>query len=97
MCPMSLLSLTVHWLDTYSTPRSAALQVKNFPGSHNSDRISAAIKGIVREFGHRNSFPSEPVRFHSVFLVAKIACAMLVQVEGIFIFIFSLICSIRDK
>ena len=36
VCPMSLLSLTVHWLDTDMTPYSAALQAKNFPGSHSS-------------------------------------------------------------
>ena len=50
-------------------------------------------KGIVRDFGHRISFPSEPVcyssldticnTFHSVLLVAEIAGARLVQVEGI--------------
>ncbi|KAK0131747.1 Zinc finger BED domain-containing protein 4 [Merluccius polli] len=50
VCPMSLLSLTVHWFDTHMTPRSAALQAKNFPGSHNSDRISAAIKAMLDEW-----------------------------------------------
>ena len=43
------------------------------------------VKGVVRDFGHRTSLSSEPVfylsletvfnTFHSVFLVAEIACA----------------------
>ena len=37
VCPMSLLSLTVHWLDTSCTPHGAMLQAKNFHGSHTSD------------------------------------------------------------
>ena len=50
-----------------------------------------ALKGVVWNFGHRTSYPSEPVcylsletvfnTFHSV-LVAEIAGARLVQVEG---------------
>ena len=51
------------------------------------------VKGVVRDSGHRTSFPGEPVcylsletifnTFHSVLLVAEIAGARLVQVEGI--------------
>ena len=50
------------------------------------------LKGVVRDFGHRTPFPREPVcylslktvfnAFHSVLLVAEIACARLAQVEG---------------
>ncbi|XP_065111239.1 zinc finger BED domain-containing protein 4-like [Paramisgurnus dabryanus] len=45
--PMSLLSLTVHWLDTSCTPHGAMLQAKNFHGSHTSDTIAAAITDIL--------------------------------------------------
>ncbi|XP_065150533.1 zinc finger BED domain-containing protein 4-like [Paramisgurnus dabryanus] len=45
--PMSLLSLTVHWLDTSCTARGAMLQAKNFHGSHTSDTIAAAITDIL--------------------------------------------------
>ena len=51
------------------------------------------LKWVVRDFGHRTTFPSEPVcylsleticnTFHSVLLVAEIAGARLAQVEGI--------------
>ena len=51
------------------------------------------FKGVVRDFGHGTSFPSEPVcylsletvcnTFHSVLLVAEISGARLAQVEGI--------------
>ena len=54
--------------------------------------IINVIKGIVRNFGHRTSFPNEPVcylslkivfnTFHSVLLVAEIAGARLAQVNG---------------
>ncbi|KAM9788033.1 zinc finger BED domain-containing protein 4 [Syngnathus typhle] len=47
VCPMSMLSLTVHWLDRNHTPRSAMLQAKNFPGAHNGDTISTAIKAML--------------------------------------------------
>ena len=52
----------------------------------------AAFKEVVRNFGQQTSFPSESVcylsletvlnMFHSVLLVAEIACATLAQVEG---------------
>ena len=50
VCPMSLLCLTVHWLDTSCTPHSAMLQAKNFHGSHTSDTISAAMKEMLDQF-----------------------------------------------
>lgn len=43
--PVSLLSLTVHWLDVNYVPHSAMLSATNFRGSHISDAIAAAIKG----------------------------------------------------
>lgn len=43
--PVSLLSLTVHWLDVNYVPHSAMLSATNFGGSHTSDAIAAAIKG----------------------------------------------------
>lgn len=42
--PMSLISLTVHWLDESCKPHIAMLQAKNFHGTHTSDSISTAIK-----------------------------------------------------
>ncbi|KAI2655629.1 Zinc finger BED domain-containing protein 4 [Labeo rohita] len=50
VCPMSLLSLTVHWLDVSCTRRGAMLQAKNFHGSHTSDTISAAIKEMLDQW-----------------------------------------------
>ncbi|KAL6463619.1 hypothetical protein MHYP_G00280100 [Metynnis hypsauchen] len=50
VCPMSLLSLTVHWLDRSFAPHSAMLQAKNFHGSHNSDSISTAIKEMLGQW-----------------------------------------------
>ena len=54
---------------------------------------TSILKGVVWDFGHQISFPSEPVcylsletvfnTFHSVLLVAEIAGARLAQVEGI--------------
>ena len=51
------------------------------------------LKGVVQDFGHRTSFPIEPVCYlsletvcntlYSVLLVAEIACARLAQAEGI--------------
>ena len=55
--------------------------------------MSLVIKGVVRDFGHRTSFPSERVcylsletvfnTFQSVLLVVEIACPRLAQVKGI--------------
>ncbi|XP_072569011.1 zinc finger BED domain-containing protein 4-like [Paramormyrops kingsleyae] len=50
VCPISLLSLTVHWLDTSCTPHSAMLQAKNFHGSHTGETISAAIKQMLDQW-----------------------------------------------
>lgn len=50
VCPMSLLSLTAHWLDASYSPHSAMLQAKNFHGSHTGDAISAAIKEILDQW-----------------------------------------------
>lgn len=50
VCPMTLLSLTVHWLDTSCSPHSAMLQAKNFHGSHTGDTISAAIKEMLHQW-----------------------------------------------
>lgn len=49
LSPMSLLSLTVHWLDTSCTPHGAMLQAKNVHGSHTSETISA-IKDILDQW-----------------------------------------------
>ena len=50
VCPMTLLSLTVHWLDASYSPHSAMLQAKNFHGSHTGDAISAAIKAMLDQW-----------------------------------------------
>ena len=52
--------------------------------------VWAYLKGVVRDFGHRTSFPSEPVcylsletvcnNFHSILAVAEISGARLEQV-----------------
>lgn len=46
MSPLSLLSLTVHWLDVNYVPHSAMLNAKNFCGSHISNAI-AALKEML--------------------------------------------------
>jgi hypothetical protein len=45
--PVSLLSLTAHWLDESFVPHSAMLNAKNFRGSHTSDAIAATLKEML--------------------------------------------------
>ena len=49
VCPMSLLSLTSHWVDreTSFTPRSAVLHANEFRGSHTGKLIAEAIEGML--------------------------------------------------
>lgn len=49
--PMSLLSLTVHWLDANCVHHSAMLGAKNFRGSHTSDSIATALTTMFNEWG----------------------------------------------
>ncbi|XP_076838907.1 zinc finger BED domain-containing protein 4-like [Brachyhypopomus gauderio] len=48
--PMSLLSLTVHWLNPTCEHRSAMLGAKNFRGSHTSDAIATALTTMIDEW-----------------------------------------------
>ncbi|KAJ8353287.1 hypothetical protein SKAU_G00208540 [Synaphobranchus kaupii] len=41
--PVSLLSLTAHWLDESYVPQSAMLNATNFRGSHTGDAIAATL------------------------------------------------------
>lgn len=45
--PLSLLSLTAHWMDESFVPHSAILNTTNFRGSHTSDAIAAALKEML--------------------------------------------------
>ncbi|XP_052393278.1 zinc finger BED domain-containing protein 4-like [Carassius gibelio] len=49
VCPMSLLSLTSHWVDRESTftPRSAVLHANEFRGSHTGTSIAEAIEEML--------------------------------------------------
>ncbi len=51
VCPMSLISLTVHWVDsdTHSLC-SAVLQVKKCRGSHNQATIAASITEMLNHW-----------------------------------------------
>ncbi|XP_073722443.1 zinc finger BED domain-containing protein 4-like [Misgurnus anguillicaudatus] len=48
VCPTSLLSLTVQWLDDDFTLRQATLQAKPFRGSHTSQAIANALNGMLQ-------------------------------------------------
>ncbi|XP_026087257.1 zinc finger BED domain-containing protein 4-like [Carassius auratus] len=48
VCPMSLLSLTVQWIDDNFTLRHATLQAKPFRGSHTSKAIADAFDGMLQ-------------------------------------------------
>ncbi|XP_041827312.1 zinc finger BED domain-containing protein 4-like [Melanotaenia boesemani] len=48
--PMSLLSLTAHWLDEGFEPHSAMLNATNFRGSHTSDAIAASLKEMFEKW-----------------------------------------------
>lgn len=50
VCPVPLLSFTVHWLDTSCSLRSAMLRAKNFHGSHTGNAISAAMKEMLGQW-----------------------------------------------
>ena len=45
--PMSLLSLTAHWVDADFTPRRAVLHAREFRGSHTFDTIMDALKQML--------------------------------------------------
>lgn len=47
VCPMSLLSLTVHWVGSDYGLCSAVLQVKKCRGSHNRTTIAAALTDVL--------------------------------------------------
>ena len=47
VCPMSLLSLTAHGMDSGYALQSAVLHAKELRGSHRSSVISASIKEML--------------------------------------------------
>ncbi|CAI5678562.1 zinc finger BED domain-containing protein 4-like [Oreochromis niloticus] len=47
VCPLSLLSLTVHWIDSSFTMQKAVLQAKEFRGSHTGESIAAAMEEML--------------------------------------------------
>lgn len=46
----SFISLTSHWIDAEFQQKEAVLNIKNFPGIHNAERIASCLCDILRDF-----------------------------------------------
>lgn len=48
--PLSLLSLTAHWIDADFTLRRAVLHAREFRGSHTANAITNAVEEMLRDW-----------------------------------------------
>ncbi|KAI2648014.1 Zinc finger BED domain-containing protein 4 [Labeo rohita] len=49
-CPLSLLSLTAHWIDADFTLQRAVLHAREFRGSHTANAITNAMEEMLRDW-----------------------------------------------
>jgi len=51
VCPMSLLSLTAHWIDSTFDLKRAVLHAHQFRGSHTAEHVKQAIEEMLNTWG----------------------------------------------